>query len=211
MKNLFIIFVFMLFNSSLIAKDTFGTDFSIGLKGGLNFNKLNGQGWEQTFATNLQGGFFAHINKKHIGIQLEALYVQNAITTDSNFYGLYHQYTNNIFDSLTKGSFQFNSISVPILLNIKLAQWFWVQLGPQFDATLDVIDKKEILKSGSQILQQQNYSGVAGIWIQMGGKAPLIRVNFGARYITSLNNLSSFQTNDVWRNQRIQLHLGLSY
>ncbi len=211
MKKTFIAFILIFFCDFVFAKNNYGTDFSIGLKGGANFNKINGKGWTQHFSTNLQGGFFAYINKKHAGVQLEALFVQNSMTIDSSFYGLYQQYTNSINDSLSKGSFQFNTISVPLLLNIKLTQWFWVQIGPQFDATVDMIDKNNILKSGNNIIKQENYSGVAGIWFQFGGKAPVLRFNFGARYITSLNNTNPFQTNDVWKNQRIQLHLGISY
>jgi hypothetical protein len=97
------------------------------------------------------------------------------------------------------------------LLNIKLTQWLWLQAGPQFNANVSVADKNHIIKSGVDIINKQSYSAVGGIWIQFGGNAPLLRVNLGARYIAGLDNLNSLNNKEIWKNQMVQLHLGISY
>lgn len=211
-KILLLIFFLFSLLKQLNAKQKFGIDFSVGVKGGVNINEMQGLGWKKDiYHTNPHAGFFMHINKKHIGFQLEALWSQSQGVSDTNFKQIYKQYINHFSDSLNAGNFRFNMISLPILLNIKFAQWFWIQAGPQFDANINVLDKNKIIKSGVNIINQNNYSGVVGVWFQLGGKAPVVRVNFGARYITSLNNLNSFQTNGIWKNQCLQIHLGLSY
>lgn len=211
MKRTITLLALLLILIEVQAKQKFGIDLGIGVKGGINFNKILGKGWIEQFNTDPHFGFFAHLNKRRVGIQIEALWSQNHMTTDSSFRGLYKQYLNNVGDSLNNGMFRFNTISLPILINIKLSQWLWIQAGPQFNANINVVDKNQILRSGVSIINQQSYSAVGGIWIQFGGKAPLIRVNAGARFVAALNNINMLETNEVWKNQMVQLHLGLSY
>lgn len=211
MKNFFLLILFSFILNNAFAKQKFGTDLGIGIKGGLNFNKIQGKGWQEQFATDPHAGFFMHLNKRHVGFQIEANWSQNHIITDSSFKGLYNQYLQNFDDSLGGESFRFSSISIPILLNIKLTQWLWIQAGPQFNANINVTDKNNIIKSGINVINQQSYSAVGGIWIQFGGNAPLLRVNLGARFIAGLNNLNTLNSVQQWKNQMVQLHLGISY
>lgn len=193
------------------AKQKFGVDLGVGVKGGLSFTKFNGLGFQSVYHTDPHAGFFIHLNRRRIGIQLESVWTQTQITSDSSFEGLYTQYMHQAIDSINQASFKFSTISLPFLLNLKLSQKLWIQLGPQFNANVGVTDKNNILKSGRSIIAAQNYSAVGGIWLQLGGNAPLIRVNLGARFIYGLSNLNQMSINPFWRNQMIQLHLGLSY
>jgi hypothetical protein len=211
MKRIFFLFIVLICAQSIVAKEKFGTDIGIGIKGGLNFNKVTGKGWKEQFNTDPHAGFFVHINKKHLGVQLEAVWSQSHVTVDSSFYGLYHQYINQGIDSLDNESFKFSTISIPFLLNIKLTRFLWIQGGPQFSANINVADKSKIIKSGLNVIAQQNYSAVGGLWFQFGGNAPLIRVNAGVRYIVGLTNLNEFSNVNQWKNQMIQVHLGFSY
>ena len=211
MKKIGFLILFSLIFFVTHGKQKFGIDLGIGMKGGINFNKIQGLGWQNTYYTDPHGGFFVHLNKRHVGFQLEAVWSQNHITTDSSFKGLYNQYIQNFDDSLTGESFKFSSISLPFLLNIKLTQWLWLQAGPQFNANINVADKNKIIKSGLNVINQQSYSAVGGVWIQFGGKAPLLRVNMGARYIAGLNSLNALSKTQVWKNQLIQVHLGISF
>jgi hypothetical protein len=211
MKRIILLFIVVFISCIVVAKPKFGIDLGVGIKGGLNLNKMTGLGLKQEFHTDPHGGFFVFLNKRSAGVQLEAVWTQNHITTDSSFKGLYQQYLNQANDSLNAASFKFNTISLPFLLNIKLTQFLWIQLGPQFSANISVADKSEIVKSGLNIIAQQNYSAVGGLWFQFGGKAPLIRVNAGARYVVGLTNINSLSPNTEWQNQMLQLHIGLSY
>lgn len=211
MKKILFLTLFTAISFVTFGKQKFGIDLGIGLKGGLNFNKVEGKGWKNIYSTDPHAGFFIHLNKRHVGVQLEAVWSQNHIITDSSFKGLYNQYIEKFDDSLTGGSFRFNAISLPFLLNLKLTQSLWIQLGPQFNANINVADENHIIKSGVNIINQQSYSAVGGIWLQFGGKSPLLRINLGARYIAGLNNLNSLNNMQVWKNQMIQVHLGISY
>ncbi len=192
-------------------KQKFGIDLGIGVKGGLNLNKVEGKGWKNYYSTDPHAGFFMHLNKRHVGFQIEAVWSQSHVVTDSSFAGLYHQYLQKAEDSIQAESFRFSTISLPVLLNIKLAQWLWIQAGPQFNAHVSVTDKNHILKSGLEIINKQSYSAVGGVWIQFGGNAPLLRVNLGARFIAGLDNLNSLNRSQIWKSQMVQIHLGLSY
>ena len=193
------------------AKQKFGVDLGVGIKGGLSFTKFDGLGFQSVYHTDPHAGFFIHLNRRKIGLQVESVWTQTQITTDSSFEGLYNQYMHQAIDSINQASFKFSTISLPILLNLKLTQKVWIQLGPQFNANVGVTDKNNILKSGKSIIAQNNYSAVAGIWLQFGGNAPLVRVNLGARFIYGLSNINQMSVNPIWRNQMVQLHLGLSY
>lgn len=193
------------------ARSAFGTDLGIGIKGGLNFNKVTGKGWRDVYHTDPHAGLFLHVNRKHIGLQIEGVWTQHRLTVDSSFEGLYSQYLQQGIDSLNAASFRFTTISLPILVNIKLTQFLWVQAGPQFSANVSVTDKNQIVRSGQNIINAQDYSAVGGLWFQFGGKAPLLRVNAGIRYIYGLTNLNRLSMNPMWQNQQVQLHIGISY
>jgi hypothetical protein len=211
MKKIVLFILFTTLLQSAFAKQKFGIDLGIGVKGGLNLNKVQGLGWQNQYSTDPHAGFFMHLNKRHVGFQIEAVWSQSHIITDSSFMGLYKQYLQNADDSVNAEAFRFSTISIPILLNIKLTQWLWLQAGPQFNANVSVADKNHIIKSGVDIINKQSYSAVGGIWIQFGGNAPLLRVNLGARYIAGLDNLNSLNNKEIWKNQMVQLHLGISY
>lgn len=211
MKKIILLLLLFSLATGVSAKRKFGIDLGIGLKGGLNFNKIDGLGWKDTYHTDPHAGFFIYLNKRRLGFQLEALWSQHHMVTDSTFKGLYSQYLQNADDSISGGSFRFNNIAIPILLNIKLANFLWIQLGPQFNSTVNVIDKNNILQSGKTIINQQNYSAVGGIWVQIGGDNAAVRVNLGARYVAGLNNINTLNNIQVWKSQAIQLHLGISY
>jgi hypothetical protein len=200
---------------SASSKEKFGVDIGVGLKAGLNFNKVVAREWKDKFSTDPHAGFFVFLNRHRLGVQLEASWTQNNITTDSSFYGLYKQYYNNIMDSLNNGTFRFSTVSIPLLLNIKITQFLWLQGGPQYSANVNVIDRQKILKSGVEVIKSGNFNVVGGLWIQFGGKAPLLRVNAGVRYVSGINNLSNLSTitgsKEEWRNQMIQVHIGINY
>ena len=152
--SIFIFLIFLGFNvmsPNVYAKQKFGTDLGIGIKGGLNFNKVVASEWKNKFSTDPHAGFFVYINKYRLGIQAEANWTQTRMTTDSSFYGLYQQYYQTAADSFNAGSFRFSTVSIPLLVNIKLSQFLWLQLGPQYSASVNMVDKNKLLKSGIDI------------------------------------------------------------
>ena len=197
--------------SSLFAKEKMGIDFGIGLKAGLNFNKVVASEWKDKFSTGPHAGLFAYVNKFRLGLQIEAIWTQNSVTTDTSFYGLYQQYYNQASDSMKSGSFRFSTISIPLLVNIKLAPFLWLQGGPQYSANVNMIDKDKLIKSGQSIIKKGDFNLVGGLWIQLGKGN--FHVNGGLRYISGINNLSNLKTitgeKSEWKNQMIQAHVGI--
>lgn len=211
MKQGVLLILFLTMSVLVRSKSKFGLDLGIGLKAGLTLNKVNGYGWQSVYKTNPNAGFFANLNKRRIGIQLEALWSQSTMVTDTSFHGVYAQYYRNIEDSLINGSFKFQTIAIPILVNLKLTQFLWIQLGPQFSSNLSVLDKNKILKSGTDIISQNSYDVISGLWVQFGSKASILRVNAGLRYIWGISNINNLVHERSWTNQMIQLHVGISY
>lgn len=207
--------LFVLLMSSIaicsFSKQKFGLELNIGAKAGLNFNKVQGKGWQDLYKTNPHAGFFLSLNKRKIGVQIEAVWTQNNMAIDSTFHGLYKQYYRMAEDSLRYGSFRFQTISIPLLVNFKFNQILWFQLGPQFSSTVSTLDKNKILKSGVEVIRKNAANFVAGIWVQLGGDNPLIHVNFGARYIWGVSSINNLTNSNKWHNQQIQLHIGISY
>lgn len=187
-----------------------GGALGVGVKGGLNVNRMLGKGVSEEYHTDPHLGLFAYLNKKHIGVQLETIWSQNQIISDTSFYRLYKAYYNSISDSLKEGSFRFTNISIPILLNIKWNQHIWFQAGPQFMGTVGMTDKNDILKSGARIIEQKNFNFVTGLWLQLGNSSSTMQFNAGLRYVFGLNDMNSVYTSQ-WKAQMIQLHVGLSF
>lgn len=196
---------------TVTARQTFGLDLGIGAKAGLNFNRINGKGWMNDYRTNPHAGFFVFLNKKRIGVQVEAIWAQTSTVSDTSFRRLFQQYYNNALDSLEEGSFRFNTISIPLMVNFKLTQKLWLQVGPQYQGTVSMIDKNKLLKSGVDIVKRSNYNMIVGGWLQLGGDAPVVRINTGVRYVFGLNNMNQILTSSIWKTQMVQLHIGITY
>jgi hypothetical protein len=211
MKQGMLLFLFLTISVLVRSKQKFGLDLGIGLKAGMTLNHVNGYGWQDVYKVNPNAGFFANLNKRRIGIQVEALWSQSTMVTDTSFYGVYAQFYRNIEDSLINGSFKFQTIAIPILVNLKLTQFLWIQLGPQFSSNVSVLDKNKILKSGIEVISQNSYDVIGGLWVQFGGKSSLLRVNAGIRYIWGISNINNLIRERSWTNQMIQLHVGISY
>jgi hypothetical protein len=213
-KNAFLLF-FLLISIAAFADDDkdkpYGYDILVGAKVGLNFNQIKGQDWLEGYKTNPVAGLFLAVNGWRYGVQIEGLWTMNSMTTDSTFAGLYNQYFNAAKDSLAIGKFSFHSISIPVLFNYKLNQILWIQVGPQYNSVISVLDKNDLIESGRTIFRKGELALVAGVWLSVGKVGPIPKFNLGGRFITGLNNLNELGDQSKWRNQRIQLHIGIGF
>src|SRR5690606_19818788 len=91
-----------------------------GAKLGLDMTKLNSDSWNDGYKSNAHGGVFLAVMGWRWGIHAEAILSQRNFTTSRDFYELYHQYYNQISDSLRAGRFRLNYLSVPILFRLKV-------------------------------------------------------------------------------------------
>ncbi len=215
MRKLFIFITLFVACFELSAKQALGLDIGFGAKAGLNFNKVVSKEWKDNFSTDPHAGLFIFFNTNRLGIQLEGVWSQQHITTDSNFFGLYNQYYNQLSDSLKKGTFQFSTLSIPLLVNLKLTQFLWLQGGPQYTASVSTIDQNKLLRSGEDIVKQNNFNLLAGLWFEFGSRQSAIRINAGLRYISGINSMSNMSTitgdKQEWKNQMVQAHIGFNF
>jgi Outer membrane protein beta-barrel domain len=177
--------------------------FRMGAKAGVNINKIDGKSYSNAFNYNFQAGVFAQFNiTKKIGIQPEVSFVQSQseFTDDAN----------NIYDDLFGGGTQhkakLNYLEVPVLLNINIGptQKVKLQLGPSYGGLLkQTVDS---LKTGTNSLYRNGeWSAIGGLWIQL----PLI--NLSARYKLGLSNVNGINDAQTWKNQAIQVSIGITF
>lgn len=150
---------------------------SLGLKGGLNFNSADVTGVSVDSKTGYHFGAYAVIKAGPIGIQPEAYFsVQNL--------------------SSNAGDYDLSYIQVPILLRLGFAKILYFNAGPQFGfntkAESGGVDFGDQLK-GTDISAAIG----AGLDLPMGLGAQL-------RYVKSLSNSSEISGAD-WKNAMLQV------
>jgi hypothetical protein len=188
------------FSATAQDKESF---FRFGIKGGANVNKIEGKAYKDAFNFNFQAGVFTQFNiSKRFGIQPEVNFVQSTSEFADD--------ANNIYDDLFLGGTQkkakLDILEVPVLLNVNIGPTKKVklQLGPAYGGVLkETVDS---LKANvGSIFKKGDWSGIAGIWIQL----PL--VNIHARYKMGLSTVNGINTQQTWRNQSIQVGVGLTF
>ncbi|MBA2249614.1 MAG: PorT family protein [Chitinophagaceae bacterium] len=191
---------------SLAQKSKFDAEhenfFRVGLKGGVNINKIEGQSYKSGFSYNyLLGGFMQFNFSKTLGLQPEINFTQST-----------SQFTDDrtdIYDDLFLGGSQkkvkLSYIKVPALLNINIGESKRVklQLGPQVGGLLkETVDS---LKNNGSIFKKADWNAVGGLWIQL----PF--VNLGARYELGLSNLNGIDNRQNWKSQAITIFVGVTF
>ena len=200
MKKLRIIFLLILPTVTFAQKESF---FRMGIKAGVNVNKIDGLAYKAGFNYNFQAGLFTQFNlTKRIALQPELNFVQSQYEFTDN--------SNTIYDDLFGGGTQHKAkldyLEIPILLNINIGPTKKVklQLGPAYSGVLKQnVDSlraniKDIYKNGEM-------SAIAGLWIQL----PF--VNIGARYKVGLTDLNNTSNNKNWKSQAIQVTAGITF
>jgi len=154
---------------------------ALGIKGGLNFSKVDISNVTSSGKTGYHGGVFALFKFAKIGIQPEIIFSQQGSVVDLEDW-----------DS--------KYVNIPIILKLYLAAGVNLQLGPQFGflskAELDGQDIKDLLKSS-------DISAALGI-----GWDALFRLTFDARYNLGLSNNNDDSGSETIKNQVFQISVG---
>ena len=127
-KILLPLFAAIFFHQAMMAQ------FHIGVKGGANIIKIDGESFKDQFRYGYHIGGFAEIGLgDKFGIQPEVLFNQYSTTVDSNYKHVYQ----NVFNS-EQSNVKLNYLSIPILLNYKLiGNFLSLQAGPQFSMLIN--------------------------------------------------------------------------
>lgn len=173
--------------------------FHIGIRAGTNLSKIDGKSFKQEFQYGYLLGGFAEIGLGNkFFLQPEVLFNQYTTTLDSNFSHIYQGAITN-----DQSKVKLNYLSIPVILNYKLLGPISIQAGPQYAILID--QSKTLLQNGGRAFKSGDFSLLAGVQV----KVAMLRVT--GRYIVGLNNINDIDSQDKWRNQNIQLSVGLAF
>ncbi|MFT3980415.1 MAG: porin family protein [Ferruginibacter sp.] len=167
----------------------------LGIKGGADIHKLDGQSFKDEFSFGYHLGGFAEIGLgKKFAIQPEVLFSQTNIDTSSKFSDVYQ------FDNLSKVKLKY--LNIPLLLNFKANQFITLQAGPQFSILMD--SDNTLVENGQNAFKNGDFSMLAGLQFNIS------KIKLYGRYAVGLNNINDIDNQEKWKNQNIQIGVGLT-
>ncbi len=192
--KLFSLIAVLLLSQAMMAQ------FHLGIKGGANIIKVDGQSFKNEFKYGYHLGGFMEIGLGHKwGLQPEVLFNQVTTTVDSNFNHIYE----NVFNPSYQRDVKLNYISIPILLNYKLiGKFLSLQAGPQFGILMN--QNKTLLQNGGDAFKHGDFSLLAGAQLKLAA----LRIT--GRYAIGLSNINDIDNQDKWTSQGFQVSIGLS-
>lgn len=195
MKKLLIV----LFCSSL-AVCSQAQGIHLGVKGGANLTKIDGEGYSQGYNLNYHLGAYVQLGlTKGFGIQPELIFAQSTSKTDSGFSSIYTSFG----PEYNNHEIKLNYLSIPILANINLSKSLILQLGPQYSILMD--SHQSLVQNGKDAFRNGNFSMIGGLWL----KLPL-GLSLSGRYVIGLSNIQDLPNSQKWNSQAIQLGVGVN-
>jgi len=184
--------------TALLISQLMMAQFHLGVKAGANISKVDGKSFKQEFKYGYNIGGFAEIGLgKKFSFQPEVLFNQYSSTLDSSYKAIYQ----NVFTS-GQSKVKLSYLSIPLLLDYKFLGPIHLQAGPQFGILMS--QDKNLLQNGSDAFKKGDFSLVAGAQIK------LAQLRVTGRYIIGLSNINDIDNQDKWKNQVIQLSLGIA-
>ncbi len=176
--------------------------FRAGARAGANLNKVSGKSYSEGFDFNYQLGGFMQFNfHRKFGIQPEVNFVQSTATFSDESTDVY----DDIFRDGNQRKAKLNYLEIPVFINYNLgpSKRVKLQLGPAYGGL--VKETVDSLRSDRDIFKKNEWSVIGGLWIQL----PFI--NLSARYKMGLTNINGIDDRQTWKNQAIQLGLGVTF
>lgn len=179
MRKIILIVIIAALNSFVFGQ----TKIDIGIKGGLNFSKLDVSNVSSSSKTGYHAGGYALFRIKKIGIQPEVIFSEQGSVVDlENWNSKY--------------------LNIPLIFKYYLLAGLNLQAGPQFGflnkAELDGQDVKDLLKSSD-----------ISLGLGLGWDTPF-RLSFDARYNLGLSEINDVPGSETIKNQVFQISVGIS-
>jgi hypothetical protein len=175
--------------------------FRFGAKAGVNINKISGKSYQEGFNYNFQAGGFIQLNfSNRFGLQPEVNFVQTSAEFTNDAADVY----NDLFRDGSQKSAKLNYLEIPVLLNVNIgpSKRVKLQFGPAYGGLLS--QTVDSLKNNGSIYKNAEWSAIGGLWLQL----PLVHI--GARYKAGLTNVNAIDNRQSWKNQGIQLFIGVT-
>lgn len=172
--------------------------FHIGVKAGVNAGKIDGKSFKEEFNYSYLLGGFAEIGLgEKWSINPEVLFSQTTTTNDTSF-------TNTLPDfKKDQVKAKLNYLSIPILVNLRLIGPLHIEAGPQFGILLN--KEQNLLQNGQEAFKKGDFSMVGGAGLNINA----FRVT--ARYVIGLSDIKDVTAQDQWKNQALQLSVGIAF
>jgi len=185
--------------AALFVSSALMAQFHIGIKGGANITKVDGQSFKDQFRYGYHLGGFAEIGLGNkFSLQPEVLFNQYSSTLDSNYNHVYQ----DVFNS-GQSKVKLNYLSIPLLLNYRLiGNFLTLQAGPQFSILMN--QDKNLLQNGGKAFSDGDFAMLGGVQLKLSS----IRIT--GRYSIGLSNINDIDNRDKWKNQGFQVSLGLA-
>ena len=189
-----IIFILLVMSSAipLIAQD----HFTIGIKLGQNFSKVNNVIADKSSASYHVGIATQFSITPHLGIAPEVILSQTKLEADPSIMDVLG--TNN----LQPATYHLNYISFPVLLQIKPISKFIIELGPQYSILLN--QSKDGKENASMAFKSGEFALVSGAKLNLGGFAAY------GRYVVGMQDINAIQDQNKWRTRQWQLGISMT-
>ncbi len=166
----------------------------LGIKGGANLFKVNGESFSDEFKFGYNVGAFSQINfTSSWGIQPELLFNQTNYRTGNSFSSIYPNGVDGVKGKL-------NYVTIPVLLSFRPVPILSILAGPQFGILLN--QDEHLVNNAKDAFKKGDFSLVGGAQLNLAS------VMVGARYVIGLNNINDVTDDHSWKNQGWQLYAG---
>lgn len=169
-----------------------------GVKGGANLTKIEGKSFSEEFRTGYNLGGFAEIGFGKLSIQPEVLFNQVKSSVDTSFRQVYQ----GASDFSSYKDVKLNYLSIPILLDYKLAPFLSLQAGPQFGILIN--QHQNLMENGKDAFKNGDFSLLGGAQLHIS------KIRVSGRYFVGLANINDLGNQNKWKNQGWQLSVGLA-
>jgi hypothetical protein len=172
----------------------------IGIKGGANMTKIDGEQYDEAFHFNYYIGPFLQLNlTKGFGIQPEVLFTQSTSQTGTRFSDIYTS-----FPDADNKKIKLNYLSIPVMANIHLSNALILQLGPQYSILMD--SHKSLVQNGKDAFKSGDFSAAGGLWLNLP-----FGLSVSGRYVIGLSDIQNLPDENKWTSQAIQLGVGFRF
>lgn len=184
----------------MLAASGYAQGFGFGLKAGANLTKVSGKSFSEEFDLGYQLGAFTEIDfTKNLGIQPELLYSQVNTKRSSGFNSIY----NNLAEPNGSSNIELSYLSIPILLRYNIGKVLTLNVGPEFSILVD--HDENLFANGRDAFKKGDFSMVGGVGLNLS------KLRVYGRYNIGLTNINDIDEQDKWKNQQLQLGLGLRF
>ena len=178
----------------------------IGPKIGANMQKIDGQSFKDGYQLGYYAGVFAELKLgEKWEIQPEVLFNETKFDQSNDFRDIYH----NILSVDSVRKIKLSQLSIPIMLNYKIANVLALQVGPQFSINMD--KNKTLLKNAGDAFTDGDFAMAAGVKFMLSKFRISGRYAIGLTDINKVKDIPEATNKESWKSQAIQLGVGFVF